>query len=373
MKNKIDSLQIIRALAFLGIFASHSDITVFSSGGAWGVSVFIVLSGFLMVYSYYGTARIKEHGFAYSIRFGVNKIRKLYPLHIVTLLLALLYQFIGFSGMNTVINPVVIRATTVITAANALLAQSWFSSKAIYFSLNAVSWYLSVSLFLYMMFPFILFQMRRYKGISAAVIVIAAAYVIQIILAYSAYLIQIHLIQNNDFVHWFTYIFPLSRLEDFVIGCNLGYIFITAKRDKGISEKLSTWLEFGTLLLIAIQLAAHAFLISIPAKAAPSVSAENWWGFTVMWTLTSCALVYLFALNKGKVSKLLTCKALLFIGRLSADAFLIHQLVYRYLNMFEQMLFGNAYQWINLFACFILTTASALTWELLMSRVKKES
>ena len=99
-KNRIDSLQAVRALAFLGIFLSHSDITAFSSGGAWGVSVFLILSGFLMYYSYYGDNRVQNLGLKYSIRFGISKIKKLYPLHIVTMISALPFMIISYIGMS---------------------------------------------------------------------------------------------------------------------------------------------------------------------------------------------------------------------------------------------------------------------------------
>ena len=47
-QNQLKSLQGVRALAFAGIFSSHCGC---SDLGAWGVSVFFILSGFLMVYN----------------------------------------------------------------------------------------------------------------------------------------------------------------------------------------------------------------------------------------------------------------------------------------------------------------------------------
>lgn len=367
MKNRINSLQVVRAFAFLGIFASHSNITIFSPGGAWGVSVFLILSGFLMIYSYYDTDRIDSDGVIYSIKFGINKIKKLYPLHIVTMLLAMPYLIIDcleHSGMNSVLDSVIKTVT------NTFLIQSWFPSIDIYFSLNAVSWYLSVSLFLYIMFPFILSRIREYKGIKTAIIVIIITYVIQLVMSFCSYLIQINIIHNDRFIHWFAYIFPLSRLEDFVIGCNLGYVFIKVKKDNGISDRRYTWMEFGIIAVIAIQMIAYVLFVSIPAKTEPSVSAENWWGVASMWTLSSCALVFLFAFNKGNISRILTNKALLFIGNLSANAFLIHQIVYRYLNTFERKLLGDTFMWINLFACLIITIVCSYAWEALSNYYK---
>lgn len=45
-QQKLDSLQALRAIAFLGVFAFHTNIRFFSSLGRWGVSVFFILSGF---------------------------------------------------------------------------------------------------------------------------------------------------------------------------------------------------------------------------------------------------------------------------------------------------------------------------------------
>ena len=69
LKNsKIKSIQALRACAFLGIFASHLEIF---SLGAWGVSIFLVLSGFIMYYAY--SNRDLETGFEKNITFAVKK------------------------------------------------------------------------------------------------------------------------------------------------------------------------------------------------------------------------------------------------------------------------------------------------------------
>ncbi len=333
MKNRINSLQVIRAFAFLGIFTSHSSIVAFSGGGAWGVSVFLILSGFLMFCSYGDTDRIKGNGIVYSIRFGIGKIKKLYPLHIVSMFLAMPYLFLeykGYLGIGKIVNP------TLKMFFNATLMQSWVPNRGFYFSLNAVSWYLSVSLFLYIMFPFILRLMKKYNGIKTAIVVMICTFALQIVMAYVSYRIQIDFIDNDNFIHWFTYIFPLSRLEDFVIGCNLGYIFMNMKNDVERSCKKYTLLEFGIIVLIILQLATYVLVVSIPSIDDPSISSENWWSLTCFWTITSCALIYVFAMNAGKISKILANKSLVFIGNMSANAFLIHQMVYRYLESVEK-------------------------------------
>ena len=88
-KGRLESLQAVRALAYMGILTFHCGLSLL---GAWGVSVFFILSGFVLTYSYYDKplkADVKS-----SVSFALRKIGKLYPLHIVTtwLVLVLLVQ-----------------------------------------------------------------------------------------------------------------------------------------------------------------------------------------------------------------------------------------------------------------------------------------
>ena len=54
---KLESLQAIRALAFLGICSGHCALTRL---GAWGVAVFLNLSGFLLVYRHYYDEKFRK-------------------------------------------------------------------------------------------------------------------------------------------------------------------------------------------------------------------------------------------------------------------------------------------------------------------------
>lgn len=56
---RLNSIQIIRALAFIAIFLSHVELT---STGAAGVSIFFVLSGFCLIYTYYPNQNLEIGG-----------------------------------------------------------------------------------------------------------------------------------------------------------------------------------------------------------------------------------------------------------------------------------------------------------------------
>lgn len=86
-RERIQSLQVVRALGFLGVFIAHCGVTHVETG-PWGVSLFFVLSGFVMVYTYYD--RELPASWIQCIKFSAEKIRRLYPLHILMVFFALI-------------------------------------------------------------------------------------------------------------------------------------------------------------------------------------------------------------------------------------------------------------------------------------------
>ena len=71
---RINSLQGLRAVAFGSIFFEHCGI---GGGGSLGVSVFIVLSGFLMTYNYWN--KELDVGLKGNFRLSIQKIKRLSP------------------------------------------------------------------------------------------------------------------------------------------------------------------------------------------------------------------------------------------------------------------------------------------------------
>ena len=184
---------------------------------------------------------------------------------------------------------------------------------------------------------------------------------------------RINFIDNDYFVHWFVYIFPLSRLADFVIGCNLGFIFCITNANNSTHKKQTyyTLWEICILLLILLQLALYFFEIYVPAQGNPIIIYNYWWSLTIYWTVTSCSLIYLFALNKGKLSNLLSNnRVLLFIGDISANAFLIHQIIYRYLDTFEYRFCGKKYNFFNVIMCFVITMICSFVAEYVLKHFR---
>ncbi|WP_421414575.1 acyltransferase family protein [Serratia plymuthica] len=98
MKNKIESIQILRGLAALSVVMFHyrfylvpdgTDLTIpeqLFGWGAIGVDLFFVISGFIMVY----VTKDKKHGAKTSIKFIINRLTRILPTYYVILLFAFL-------------------------------------------------------------------------------------------------------------------------------------------------------------------------------------------------------------------------------------------------------------------------------------------
>lgn len=66
---------------------------------------------------------------------------------------------------------------------------------------------------------------------------------------------------------------------------------------------------------------------------------ELWWIYTSLFTGASCFLIYLFALNRGLLSKALTNCCLLQSAEISPYFLLIHSVVLRYLSALFNLVF----------------------------------
>lgn len=304
-REKIYSLDVLRVYACFILMAFHAFIPV---AGLTGLSIFLVMSGFLSAYNHYGDGKTAQLGLRESLSFSLNKIKKLYPLHLVMLIYPVfveLYKY--FNGMQTLVR------YFVKLAANILLVQAWIPIYDCYYSFNVPSWYLSAMIFIYFMLPLILRCMEKYRSRRTAVVAIIAIYLAQVLSARAAlylYTAASPGFETPGFFHlWFYQVFPVYRLGDFAIGCNLAYIFMHRAEQKP-SRAAGTVLELAAVGLLA--LLSVRSLINVPQNV------------TVFYMPASAALVYVFALNSGYVSAFFTNKVIRHLASLSSYVYLIH-------------------------------------------------
>lgn len=228
MSERIKSLQTLRFLAITLVFLSHCSFIVgptgggalFSSAGAFGVSVFICLSGFLtfIARSSKGTAPAPILG----LRRAGKKIWKFYPLHVVTFLAALPLATFALSG------GLASMAEVLVAVINLCLLQSWVPDSAVYFSFNAVSWFLSTYVLMIVATPFLMCLIARLKRKreEARQSVLVGSIAVLAIIEFAIAAVS----DGWSHAHWLLYIFPPVRLLDFAAGMLLGSLYCESDR-----------------------------------------------------------------------------------------------------------------------------------------------
>ena len=221
-KTMIKTIQGLRGVAALLILLSHYTFvkrmgTIFPDGGveegqnvlmwigAMGVSIFIILSGFL-TYLNYG-----DRTSPYDVKEKlVSQYKRFWPLHIITMVLAipLLLRVYMAEPINTAIK--IFFNTTILHA--------WMPHMGIYYSFNAVSWYLSLAVFFTIMTPIMLRFVKRAGdfgryGIPTLILIIL---ILQSCIGIAGD--KVSEFEAIGAGHWLVYICPIIRFGDFLLG-----------------------------------------------------------------------------------------------------------------------------------------------------------
>lgn len=351
---RIDSLQGLRTVAFLLVFLLHSGL---ADTGEIGVSIFFVLSGFVMTLSYMD--KELDTSIKGLFKFSIGRIKKLYPLHIITML-----AFLYFEVKNIIENFNIGNVIKTIwhVFLSGTLMQAWAPMQSTHSALNGISWYFSVCLFIYLLFPLVNKGIKNYKSTKKAYFTIFITAMVMLISAMIAAKIDVPETISNNFIRWFTYIFPLFRFGDFFIGCNLAYIF---KESNPLENKVAA--SF-------LELTAWAFLALIWYLRLKGVFifGNYFMRLNLDYLPTSIAIVYLTAMNKGIISRLFSIKPMVAIGNLTGQAYFIHYpvIIYFYLFLNGRRILQNSL--LSNIAILVITFILAFLYAKLTSRSRKE-
>ncbi|MGV9358965.1 acyltransferase family protein [Streptomyces misionensis] len=219
----LPSLTGLRWMAALLVFGLHVNNFGYFGGtgahvvfwgfgaGATGVSFFFVLSGFVLTWS----ARPGDRALAFWRR----RIARVYPVHLVTLGVAVLMTL----TLAHQTKPVPKQAL-----ATVLLLHSWWHPW--WQTLNPVSWSLACEAFFYATFPLLILVLRR-LGVRGSVVLGALSVAAVVVLAWS------------DLHHWWTYTlysFPAARLPEFVLGAVTARLVLLGRwRGPGLEASLA--------------------------------------------------------------------------------------------------------------------------------------
>lgn len=166
--------------------------------------------------------------FQSSIRYALNKIKRLFPLHVSMLFIAFISYVI--SVRDTIGENVgrFFLTNCIKFILNLFLISDWVPHtdglKDINGEYNIVTWFLSLCLLMYLLTPLffrIMHILYRSHRKAAPYVVMAVCFIYTLIFN----VLAMRLLDPAD-SYWHTYESPLSRVGDYLIGCQLGYMYI---------------------------------------------------------------------------------------------------------------------------------------------------
>lgn len=198
----------------------HEVISRSFGAGAVGVSLFFILSGFVLTWA--------EKPDQPARVFWLRRVARIYPLHVVTVVLAIVLGHTIARGSMFVDDPVALLA-------NLLLVNTW--SVDWNQAGNLVSWTLGCEAFFYLLFPLLIPAVRR-ASVTTLRVALVALVVIVVVLP----------LVSGSFPIWFDYhTSPVTRLPEFLVG-------IVAAR----LTRVGSWRGPGIALSTALTIAGYA-------------------------------------------------------------------------------------------------------------------
>lgn len=268
---------------------------VFSNGHS-GVTLFFVLSGFVLSVNYLD--RFSTFSFGTLKEFYVARFARIYPLYIVILIG---YGTVfGFEEWGVVVQHI-------------FLIQAWSSNSDISYAMNGPGWSLGVEAFFYLLFPLIIVTFRplfssRARAVALLVCSILAAFVGSLIFQFSS---LGNLAENDPNSMWrWLYRNPAVRLGDFLAGIALASIYVNRQgfRVKQGRQVLVYLPWLGLFLALSLRP-----LIDSPL------------GVDFLFAVISCGIIFaIVEVQDCFVSRLLSSRPLIMLGEISFAAYLVH-------------------------------------------------
>ena len=293
---KSNNLTILRGIFIIMIVLHH--LNLYEGGGTLGVAFFFMLGGFALSLGYYDKVSKSDFSFLQYFR---RRCEKFFPLHWLCLLAIL--PFALWSIINGTGN---ISDAILTLIPNALLLQSLIPINSVYFSFNAVSWYLSATMILSVLFPCIVKGLNKQSDRSK---------IGTLLIILSAYFILVCFLPI-EYRHPILYINPFVRVVDFIIGINLFLLYrkiTTNEQAIGYHNRL--------IVIISLMMIILAIVTSSIASKDTVLIASVYWVPLSVLILSSMMKID----RGGKIYNLLV-----WIGDLSFPMFLSHQIVIRY-------------------------------------------
>jgi peptidoglycan/LPS O-acetylase OafA/YrhL len=284
-----------------------------------GVSFFFVLSGFILHYSYPDLSTTGD-----GWRFLLSRFARVWPAHIAAIVLFLMAGATFWLPQGS--------KWPWITVSNICLLHAWVPQARCYFSLNSPSWSISTEWFFYLAFPMLI---RNWRTTWAQKLIGSAILTATIFgLCYFLYLYGTRTPIMNVYHAWI-YINPCSRLFEFVLGMATAQLFMQ-RREKDFPSPIASVAEVVVFSLAALNLYLTPFFLG-PHHASSLNPLVHWLDHASGAPLYA-AVIFIFAFQRGLLSKALAVRPMVFLGEISYSVYLVHWITLQYAQVWQEQL-----------------------------------
>ena len=252
--------------------------------GAIGMSLFFILSGFVLAYRYSdGRTSLKDY--------FINRFARIYPIYAVAALVTLPWIGIDFGGGSVFDALKRIGQMAILVFSNVFLIQAWFVQ---YFSLWNVggSWSISVEAFCYVLLPCIL-PCLLLASMKRLLVITSVCWLFAVLPGLSAALFNSP--SNGVF-----YSMPIFRFPEFLIG-TCAYLAIR----RGFTYRLGVTLQIAVLVVFFLYLGVFG-------PEMPLYVGHNWIALPVI-----AFMIFSLSNSKGLIACIFSTRGFVWLGKIS--------------------------------------------------------
>ncbi len=314
------NLQALTSLRFFAAFAvvlHHLQAFGISvSNHVWGVSFgvavsfFFVLSGFILSFAYEGKFKTVSD----VKRYIWLRLFRIWPLHLVTLAATILL-LAGPISLTTLIP-------------NIMMVHSWYPVHWLAFSYNAVSWTISIEWFFYLAFPLlILLRSNRFWIAYSSIVFFNASALFALTLwpdlLSAPPMPGLEATVSTVTTASFPQLFPPMRMIEFASGMALYRLWKGTVR----GHLTASTLQLTSILLFITYLPFHMDIVGwLNENTSVAVTVAYRQYGLLPWFVF---IILAFSYANGLLAKLISSKALVYLGETSFSLYMVHMIVMR--------------------------------------------
>jgi len=260
--------------------------------GAEAVSLFYVLSGFVLVYTYLRETDVKGSRWD----FYVARFARIYPAYLVGFAIGAVPYFL-WPYTQSIASPWAMATVTL------LLLQTWTLND--FQQWNPPGWSVSVEAFFYAVFPFLLGPVARVS--SKGLLVLAVVFYLA---TYSGGFVTMLSPGLFD-----TAVNPIFRLPEFVIGMCAGMLFLRQ-----------------TLHPVIARIPTFAIVLILWCAMTAVAGVGYGWRHNGLLSPIFALLIYRLAIDEGHTARLLSSSVIVVLGEASYALYIVHWPILQYLT-----------------------------------------